>query len=449
MSSDYRKNIMEQDGENENTFASWMEEDNHDNVLVESVKGGGLKSLDDALLTATLADAALHAKEERKPSSPTDLYYMSDDNDTGWFDVQEGSFDFTSPSSPTSQTQQPSSFAQHTIEQQFRSLNGSEKSMQDPLQNLGTSRDSNSDDGSRESFGISMLDQDFQSPRKEPEHKKTTFANIIATPFGEQDDFLASESSLQTLDIFRDESSNKPPSSKSMLGDSSGDMKDDDDDDDDDSFGSAIDEDDDDKKIRRQMLYAIGGVGLFALMGFAGKNLLKLFDKTVKDTQDVDGGMDMTNVADQAVNVNDLATAVAGDGGSTYTSAAASATQNTTAFQASASASQSQMSMTGGFGMNPGAATSGNTMSAAQSQVMQTMAVNAASNAASSAATAASGLASAASAAAAAAAGTAAATTTAGVSTIAAVVRSSLYDEKFGALVFGSLAHLSLSFVTM
>jgi hypothetical protein len=211
-------------------------------------------------------------------------------------------------------------------------------------------------------------------------------------------------------------------------------------DDDDDSFGSAIDEDEDDKNVRRQMLHALGGVGFFALMGLAGKQILKLFGKKgKKDTQDADGGMDMTNVADQAANVNDLA--VAGNG----------ATQNTTAFQASTSASQSQMSMTGGFGMNPGGgagqAASGNTMSAAQSQVMQNMAVNAASNAASSAASAASGLASAASAAA--AAGAAAATTTAAVSTIVAVVRSSLYDKKCGALVFASLTHLSLSFVTM
>jgi hypothetical protein len=84
-----------------------------------------------------------------------------------------------------------------------------------------------------------------------------------------------------------------------MLGDSSGDMGDDDDD----SFCSAIDEDEDGKKIRRQMLDALGGVGFFALMGLAGKKILKLFDKTVKDTQDVDGGMDMTNVADQAANI--------------------------------------------------------------------------------------------------------------------------------------------------
>jgi hypothetical protein len=441
MPSHYKNNNMEQDGDNENNFASWMEDDDDDdNVVVESVKGGGLNYLDDALLTATtLTDAALHAEEDRKTSSPPDLDYMSDDNDTCWLDTQEGSMDFTSFSSPTSQTQQLSSLAQHA-----------DKSMQDPLYNLGTSGD-NSNDGSGESFGISILEQDFQSPRKEPEHKKAiTFANIIATTFGAQDSFLVSETSLESLDIFRDESSNKPPSSKSMLGDSSGDMGDNDDD----SFGSAIDEDEEDKNIRRQMLYALGGVGFFALMGFAGKKILKLFDKTVKDTQDVDGGMmDMTNVADQAANVNDLAMAVVGDGGSTYTSVAASATQNTAAAQASASASQSQMSMTGGFGFNPGGgagqAASGNTMSAAQSQVMQSMAVNAASNAASSAASAASGLASAASAAAAAAAGTAAATTTAAVSTIAAVVRSSLYDEKFGALVFGSLAHLSFSFVTL
>jgi hypothetical protein len=229
-----------------------------------------------------------------------------------------------------------------------------------------------------------------------------------------------------------------------MLGDSIDDMGNDDNDDD--SVCSAIDGDDEDKKIRRQMFYALGGVGFFALMGFAGKKVLKLFGNTVEDTNHVDGGMDITNVADQAANVNDLAAAVAGDGGSTYTSAAAAATQNTTALQASASASHSQTSMTGGFGMNPGGAASGNAMSAAQSQVMQTMAVNAASNAASSAATAASGMASAASAAVAAAAGTAAATTTAAVSTIAAVVRRSLYDEKFIALVFGSLAPLSRSF---
>jgi hypothetical protein len=315
--------------------------------------------------------------------------------------------------------------------------------MQDPLYNLGTSSDSSSNDGSRESFDIGMLKQDFQSPRKEPEHKKTiTFANIIATPFGAQDGFWDSESSLQTLDIFRDESLNKPALSKSMLGD-----------DDDDSFGSAIDEDEDDKNIRRQMLYALGGVAFFALMKLAVKKILNFCGKTDKDMQDVDGGMDMTNVADQAANVNDLATAVAGDGGSTYTSVAASATQKSTAFQASTSVPQSKMSTTGGFGMNSGGgagqAASGNTMSAAQSQVMQNMAINAASNAASSAASAASGFASAGSAAAAAAAGTAAATTTAAVSTIVAVVRSSLYGEKSGAHVFGSLAHLSLSFVTM
>jgi hypothetical protein len=44
------------------------------------------------------------------------------------------------------------------------------------------------------------------------------------------------------------------------------------------------------------------------------KKIPKLFDKTavfdnktVKETQDVDGGMGMTNGADQAANVNDLA----------------------------------------------------------------------------------------------------------------------------------------------
>jgi hypothetical protein len=247
---------------------------------------------------------------------------------------------------------------------------------------------------------------------------------------------------LSTLDIFRDESSNELPSANSTLGDSSSDIGEDDDD----SLGYAIDEDEEDKNIRRQVLYAVGGVGIFALMGFAGKKLLNLFSSTAKDTQDVAGGMDMTNVADQAATV-------AGDGGSTYTSSATAATQNTTAFQASASASQSQMSMTGGFGMNPfggaGQVASGNTMSAAHTQVMQAMAVNAASNAASSATAAASGFASAASAAAAVAGGTAVATTVATASTIAAVVRSSIYDDTFGELFFGGLAHLSLPFAAM
>jgi hypothetical protein len=424
MASDYRQKKMQQNGENANIFASCMQDDDDDdNALVESVEGRVLKVRDDALLTVTLSGAALNTEEERKSSLSL----------PGWFDAQEDYFDFTSPSRITP-TQQPSSVAQHTI-QQFQSY-GSGKAMQDPLYNPGTSSESNSNDGCEES--ISVLEQGFQSPRKEPEHKKTTtFANVIATPFSAQDGFFLSESSSQTLDILRDESSNKAPSSNSMLGDSSSDMGD----------------DEDDKHIIRQILYAFGGVGFFALMGLAGNKLLKPFRRTVKDTQDIDGDMSMTNVADQAANDNNLTTAVAGDTGTTYTPATATATQQITAFQTSDIASQSQISTKGGFGMNPGGgadqAASGNTFSAAQSQVMQIMAVNAASNAASIAVTAASGLASAASAAAAAAAGTTVATTMATVSTIVAAVRSSLYEEKIGALVFGSLAHLSVLFLTM
>jgi hypothetical protein len=44
------------------------------------------------------------------------------------------------------------------------------------------------------------------------------------------------------------------------------------------------------------------------------KKILKLFDKTVEETQDGDGGMDMTNGADQA-NVIDLARGGGGSGG--------------------------------------------------------------------------------------------------------------------------------------
>jgi hypothetical protein len=382
---------MEQDGDNENIFASWMEDDDDDdnNVLVGSVKEGRvLKSLDDALLTATLTDTALPAEEERKSaSSPPDFYNMSDDNARCWFDAQDSN----------SMDGSEESFAISMLEQDFQSSKM---------------------DSCGESFGISILEQDFPSPREEPEHKKTTtFANIIATTIEAQYGFWVPQSSLQTLDIFRDESSNKPPSSTSMLGDSNSDMGDDDDDS---NFG-AIDEDEDDKKIRRQVLYAFGGVGLFTLITFAGKKLVNLFCGMIKDTQDADGGMDMTNVAEQAASVSR-------DGGSTHTSTATAATQNNIAFQASASASQSQSSMTGGFGMNPvggaGQAASGNTMSAAHTQVMQIMAVNAASNAASSAATVASGFASVA----AVAAGTAAATTVAtALSITVAVVCRSIY----------------------
>jgi hypothetical protein len=222
-----------------------------------------------------------------------------------------------------------------------------------------------------------------------------------------EDVLLGSESSLQTLDIFGDETK------ATTMMDSSGDVGDQD------SFGVVIDEDEEDKNIRRQLMYAVGGVGCFALMGFAAKNLLKLFDKTVNDNQDIDGGMDISNAADGLTNTSDLATAVAGDGGSSATSAASA----THAAEASASASQSQVGTAGGLGMNPGGTggqAGGGQMSAAQTQVVQNMAVNAASNAASSAASASSAIASAAASAAGTTAGATA--TAATVATVATAV---------------------------
>lgn len=113
------------------------------------------------------------------------------------------------------------------------------------------------------------------------------------------------------------------------------------------SFASAVDSvEEEEKKIRRQLLYAVGGVGFFALFGFAMNNILKAFDKAASN-DDIDGGMDITNVTDQLSSANDIASAVAGDGGSSY-STAASAAQGTADianafFNASVSACQSQL----------------------------------------------------------------------------------------------------------
>jgi hypothetical protein len=206
------------------------------------------------------------------------------------------------------------------------------------------------------SFEGSMGD-DFDMPLKiddlKPVYKKTiTFADTIATPLGYQ----APECSLRMLDVFGEGAGvpqGKDASSTSLEDFVNGSK----------SFVSVVDSvEEEEKKIRQQMLYAVGGVGFFALFGFAMKNILKVFGKAANN-DDVDGGMDITNATDQLSNANDIASAVAGDGGSSY-STAASAAQGTgdianASFNASASASHSQLGVGFSMGGQPGAALSG------------------------------------------------------------------------------------------
>jgi hypothetical protein len=391
-----------------NPFGASSDGDIALNDLLE-VSRGGLKSLDDALLTATLTDAMEEGLPQRKAVSSPEC-----------FDAPEqASHDHAGRTQQLSQS--------HSLKQQFQPLYGSEASMEDPLYS-DTTTTNEMGGSSRESFGItSKLLGNFE---EDPGCKKTiSFADKIATLMGE-DVLLGSESSLQTLDIFEDETK-----ATTMI-DTSVDVGDQD------SFDIAIDEDEDeeDKKMRRQLMYAVGGVGFFALMGFAAKNLLKIFDKTVNDNQDIDGGMDISNAADGLTHANDLATVVAGDGGSSATSAASA----THAAEASASSSQSQVGTAGGLGMNPGATggqAGGGQMSAAQTQVVQNMAVNAASNAASSAASLSSAIASAAAAAAGTAAGaTAAAATVATVATVVSRDLESCFGGRKGISLFSIIS---------
>ena len=206
-----------------------------------------------------------------------------------------------------------------------------------------------------------------------------------------------SEGSLHSLDIFS--GGNKHSNHSISMFDGSGSMTQssyNDEDDDDDTFASAgSEEDDPDKKIKRQMVFALGGVGLMALVGFGFKKIMNAFSKN----EDVDGGADVTNAvdaADAAANINDAATLAAsggGDGGTSSAAAAAAAQEATNQAAFHASASQSQVGVGAfGFGGAETAATQG--LSAAQTQVLQGMAVNAATNAATSAASASTALAS-------------------------------------------------------
>lgn len=179
-----------------------------------------------------------------------------------------------------------------------------------------------------------------------PYKKTITFADTIATPLGA---FQASETSLGgTLDVFG-EGTGKESNEEDFE-----DM-------DDESFASTVDSvDEEEKAIKRKLLYAVGGVGFFALFGMAMKHILKLFDKASNDN-DLDGGMDVTNATDQLSNVNDLATALGGDGGSSNAALAAQGTADVAnaSFNASASASQSQLGVGLASGGQNAAALSG------------------------------------------------------------------------------------------
>jgi hypothetical protein len=275
------------------------------------------------------ADVPSHSSPYgRGKNLSTQEWFMEEDGD--WFGTSLASLD-------SSQQKQ----------QNLQNLYGSEGSMGDALleESMQSMREMQTSLG--DDFVIPLEIDDLK-----PAYKKTiTFADTIATPL----DYHASECSLETLDIFlEEESAQKKDASSTSLGDYA---------DDDESFVSAVDSvEEKEKKIRRQLLYAVGGVGFFALFGFAMKNILKVVGKAA-DSDDVDGGVDITNATDQLSNANDIASAVAGDGGSSY-STAASAAQGTgdianASFNASASASHSQLGVGFSMGGQPGAALSG------------------------------------------------------------------------------------------
>ena len=232
----------------------------------------------------------------------------------------------------------------------------------------------NHDSSSR--FSLDLMDgasgRNLSGTEEPDDHRKTIrFASQIAVPIDEMT--LSSPTAKRTkdeLDVFDDELYDHDGSSRSFASSFN-------DDDDDDSFVSAVSEEDEDARLRKSMMYAAGGAGLMFLLGFAFRKIMNAFS----NSNDVDGGgVDgVTNVVDGANNINDIATlAVGGDGGasSATTSALATEAANQAAQQAALHASQSQISSTAVTGLvgNQGATA---TMSAAQTQVLQGMAVNA------------------------------------------------------------------------
>jgi hypothetical protein len=200
---------------------------------------------------------------------------------------------------------------------------------------------------SSDPFQESNMEEDvFEEP--EGYKKSITFADTIATPMGVDlgvdigvdmgVDMQVSNSSLQSSLFFEEQKG----STKKLGEESEG--------------GGSTSEDEeeeesDESKIKRQLMYTVGGVGFFALFGFG---IQKIQSAISKNTDDVDAGGDVTNAADTLSNANDVASAAAGDGGSTYSSAASAAQTSgdiaNVSFNTSASASQSNLSIAG-FGM--------------------------------------------------------------------------------------------------
>jgi hypothetical protein len=145
------------------------------------------------------------------------------------------------------------------------------------------------------SFGLSLLQVPMSMntlnlgnsvtsliPAPTDEHQKTIrFAQVIAAPIGKTTEAelnmtTHSDASIDTLDIFKEGMEGQHTARESSNGSLESSFNDEDDDD---SEMSAHDEDEEEKKIRRQLMYAVGGAGMMALAGWAGKQILKLFDK--------------------------------------------------------------------------------------------------------------------------------------------------------------------------
>ena len=405
--------------------------------------GGRLKSLDEAYLEDSAFLDALEAEYAD----------LNDSSDGDHIDIQQQRQGQQHGHIPLNSSGH-SGLGHGTSYHSYNSSSGTSLSIDLLEDGFGSSSHHNQKDVSADGEDGRVYDS------QHPHHQKTIrFAPQIATPMGEDSAstshhmmmMMKSETSLQSLDVFDTGQlglgggSHHTDGSGSSGNHNSGLSSYNDEDEDDNSFVSAVSEEDDpDKKIKRQMLFALGGVGLFALVGYGFKKIMNAFSK---DDTDLDAGADFAHnavdVADAAANANDVAgIAIGGDGGASSTAAASTtlateATNGAATFHASASASQSQIGFGGGFGM-AGNTTSG--LSPAQTQVLQQMAVSAANNAASSAASASTTLASAATAAAGAGAAVASAATISTIATVVSTCKSHHCENSIGFVV----SHLNL-----
>ena len=100
--------------------------------------------------------------------------------------------------------------------------------------------------------------------------------------------------------------------------------------------------------IKQNLMWTVGGMGVFALVSFVVKKIISCFSKARGDT---DVGGDVANVTTDAVsNANDAMGLVVGGGGDGGASAVSSATAQAAAeasFHASTNLTQSQMALAG------------------------------------------------------------------------------------------------------